>query len=90
MLKIKEKCNEIAELLELKNKMYGNSFQKTLKEYGKSIICIRIEDKLNRLKEIIMNNANAECTDEKMNDTLKDLAGYAVLALSCLEDENGR
>ena len=49
------KCNQLRELLTEKNKMYGNSFFKTLDEYGNVLICVRIEDKLTRLKQIILN-----------------------------------
>ena len=54
--KINTKCNQLRDLLLEKNKMYGNSFFKTLDEYGNVLICVRIEDKLNRLKQIILNS----------------------------------
>ena len=46
------KCNQLRELLTEKNKMYGNSFFKTLDEYGNVLICVRIEDKLNNTEKI--------------------------------------
>lgn len=77
---ITKSCDEIKELLITKNKMYGNSFFKTLNEYGNSLICVRIEDKLNRLKQIILKGKKDERTDERLIDTIKDLAGYAILS----------
>ena len=78
--KITEECENLRELLISKNKMYGNSFFNTLEEYGNSLICIRIEDKLNRLKQIILNGKKDMKTDERLIDTITDLAGYAILS----------
>lgn len=74
------KCNKLRDLLLEKNKMYGNSFFKTLDEYGNILICIRLEDKLNRLKQIILHGGRDDQTDERLIDTLMDLAGYAILS----------
>lgn len=73
-------CDEIKELLIEKNKMYGNSFFKTLHEYGYILICVRLEDKLNRLKQIILKGIKDDKTDERLIDTITDLAGYAILS----------
>lgn len=78
--KISKECDNLKELLIAKNKMYGNSFFKTLDEYGNVLICVRIEDKLNRLKQIILNGEQDGETDERLIDTITDLAGYAVLS----------
>lgn len=77
--KIIKSCDELKKLLIDKNKMYGNSFYETLHEYGNSLVCVRIEDKLNRLKQIILKGKNDEKTDERIIDTAMDLAGYAIL-----------
>ena len=77
---IVEICDELKSFLIEKNKMYGNSFFKTLNEYGDFLICVRIEDKLNRLKQIILKGQNDEKTDERIIDTIMDLAGYAILS----------
>lgn len=79
---IDQVCSEISDLLHTKNKMYGDSFKKTLQEYGNIIICVRLDDKLNRLKQIILKGLDDSNTDEKMIDTLRDMAGYAILALA--------
>lgn len=78
--KIIEECDKLKDLLIAKNKMYGNSFFKTLDEYGDILICIRLDDKLNRLKQIILNGVRDDQTDERLIDTLMDLAGYAILS----------
>lgn len=79
-------CQKVAETLELKNKMYGDSFKKTYDEYGKTIFCIRLEDKINRLKQMILKRLDGSKTDESIEDTLLDIAGYAILSISVLED----
>lgn len=78
--KIIKACDELKKLLIEKNKMYGNSFYETLHEYGNSLVCVRIEDKLNRLKQIILKGQKDEQTDERVIDTAMDLAGYAILS----------
>lgn len=83
---IETECKGLQELLQQKNKMYGNSFFKTLDEYGKVLICVRLEDKLNRLKQIIFNGEKNK-TDESLIDTLRDLAGYAILSEIYFKEE---
>ena len=63
---------------------------KSFEEYGLTMPCIRLEDKLNRLKSL--NKRKENCVkDESLIDTLLDLANYAVLTvieLEGLSDEN--
>lgn len=72
-------CSELTDLYERKNHDYGDSFGKSFKEYGMTMPCIRLEDKLNRLKSLTKNNA--QVTDESIDDTLMDLANYAIMTL---------
>ena len=71
---------EIGELVEKKDKDYNSAFSKTLKEYGNVAYFLRIDDKLNRLKNLMFNNTNAE-VNESVEDTLKDIVGYTLLML---------
>lgn len=80
-------CERIAELLTQKNEKYGNSFEKTADEYGSSVILLRLDDKLNRLKTLLRANDTAINTDESVLDTLTDLAGYAILAKIYLQNK---
>ena len=80
--------NEMFNLYEIKNKNYGDSFSKQFQEYGLTSVCIRLEDKLNRLKSLNKqileaNNgiADVNVDDESIKDTLIDLANYSVLAI---------
>ncbi len=83
---IVSKCEKIKSTLVEKNKMYGNSFFNTLEEYGNCLICVRLEDKLNRLKQIIVKGLSDTESDEKLIDTLTDIAGYSILSLVYLEN----
>ena len=73
-------AKEIAELVEKKDKDYNSAFSKTLKEYGNVAYFLRIDDKLNRLKNLMLNNNNAK-VNESVEDTLKDIIGYTLLML---------
>ena len=73
-------ATEIAELVEKKDKDYNHAFSKTLKEYGNVAYFLRLDDKLNRLKNLMLNNNNAE-VNESVEDTLKDIVGYTLLML---------
>ena len=72
---------EMLELYKIKNKNYGNSFSKQFEEYGLTSVCIRLEDKLNRLKSLNKQGKDANVGDESIKDTLIDTAVYAVLAI---------
>ena len=84
--KHKEICNRLNTLYEAKNKDYGDSFGKSYKEYGLTMSCIRLEDKLNRLKSLNSNKC-AKVQNESIEDTLMDLANYAIMTLIELEGE---
>ena len=73
--------NEMFDLYEIKNKNYGDSFSKQFQEYGLTSVCIRLEDKLNRLKSLNRQGDNANIDDESLRDTLIDLANYSVLSI---------
>lgn len=81
-----EICRGLNTIYKAKNKDYGDSFGKSYKEYGLTMACIRLEDKLNRLKSL-NKNGQAEVKDESIEDTLKDLANYAIMTV--IEMKNG-
>lgn len=76
---------EMKDLYELKNKNYGNSFSLSCEEYGLTMVCIRLEDKLRRLKSLNKQGENANTDDESIRDTLIDLANYSVMAIMELD-----
>ena len=78
-------CDSLNDLYKKKNQDYGDSFSKSYKEYGLTMSLIRLEDKLNRLKSL-NKNGNAQVKDESIQDTLMDLANYAIMTLIELMD----
>lgn len=72
-------CEELNEIYARKNHDYGDSFGKGYAEYGMVMAVIRLEDKLNRLKSLI--KAESLVKDESTNDTLMDLANYAIMTV---------
>ena len=78
--------NEIRQLHNRKNADYGDSFDKTLDEFGLVASATRMSDKFNRFKSLIKNPARVE--DEKIEDTLIDLASYAIMTIKWMR-QNG-
>lgn len=72
-------CEELTETYRKKNHDYGDSFHKSYKEWGLTMAAIRLEDKLNRFKNLARNGA--EVTDESLRDTLMDMANYAIMTV---------
>ena len=73
-------CKELNSLYEAKNHDYGDSFSKVRNELGNVAILVRLSDKLERLKMLLMG-AEQRVDDESIDDTLMDLSGYAVMEL---------
>jgi hypothetical protein len=67
--------SEIADMLIKKNADYGYS---NLTKHGMTGIIVRLSDKLARLENLQHKKGQVEETTE---DTLKDIAGYAINAL---------
>lgn len=80
-------CNELTSLYRRKNADYGDSFGKSYKEYGMAMPCIRLEDKLNRLKSL--TRKEAQVADESVEDTLSDLANYAIMTIIEMRMKSG-
>ena len=75
----KSLCQKMTEMYEAKNADYGDSFAKLRNEYPEAI-CIRLQDKLNRLKTLITGH-QMQVKDESIEDTLLDIANYAIMEL---------
>jgi len=73
-------CKELTSMYEKKNADYGDSFSELRKEFPESIT-YRLTDKLNRLKSLYKKSDSPKVTDESVEDTLKDIANYAILEL---------
>ena len=82
-----EIADEVVQLLIQKNHDYGDSFSKLYQEYGDISTAIRLSDKIERFKKLITTEQKVK--DESIDDTLKDLIGYSILAL-IEREKNGR
>lgn len=83
---------DVISLVQKKNLDYGNSFEELFRKYGMISLIIRFHDKINRLENLCLRG-RAE-VGESVEDTLRDIAGYALLALAIAEkdkiiEENG-
>ena len=74
--KVKEICNNIANMLIAKNKSYGDAALSPIRVFSKldstQQILVRIDDKLSRIAK-----GTGEIT--KQEDTILDLIGYLIL-----------
>lgn len=78
-MEFKEVTEWMNNVYERKNADYGDSFSKTFEEFGLTSSAIRINDKTERFKKLIKQEAQVQ--DESIKDTLLDIANYAVLTL---------
>lgn len=76
-----ELCTEMHALYTRKNADYGDSFARLRKRYP-NFVCMRLFDKLNRLDTIIQPGYECKVSDEKIEDTLMDIANYAIMELT--------
>lgn len=74
----KEICGYMADTYEKKNHDYGNSFVELRKQFPNAVL-VRLFDKYMRLKTL-MTGEQAQ-VDESIDDTLIDLANYAIMEL---------
>lgn len=82
--------DEMKELHAKKDKDYGSAFHKSFEEFGVTAGVVRLNDKMERAKNLV-KNGKAEVKDESLMDTLKDLASYAVMLYVELKNkDNGK
>lgn len=76
-------CDSIRDMLLEKNRKYGNSALDPVRVFSKADtveqIRVRMDDKLSRIR-------NRQ--DDEDEDVYRDLAGYLILLLVAMEDQN--
>ena len=72
-----EICDKLNRTYRAKNHDYGDSFAQ-LRQRLPNAILTRLFDKYLRL-ETLLNGATQQVTDESINDTLLDMANYAIM-----------
>ena len=84
--KIQKQCDLLADLLKRKNADYGDSFSEAPyllpKLTANACAYIRLSDKFHRLRTLLNLEEQDRQTDESLEDTLRDVAGYCVLLLA--------
>lgn len=74
-------CKDLHNLYVTKNSDYGNSVSDTFDKFGIDAFLVRMYDKLNRLYSLTRTDTKQMVSDEKIEDTLLDLANYAILTI---------
>ena len=68
-----------------KNHDYGNSFDKSLDQFGIVASVVRMGDKMNRIESL--STKDAQVHDESIRDTLLDLANYAIMTVMWMDNQ---
>ena len=77
-------CELLTDVYTRKNHDYGDSFHESFVEEGMAMVRIRLGDKFNRLKTLT-RLGKGEVQDESIEDTLLDLANYAIMTVMEME-----
>lgn len=83
----KQLLDDIHDMYIRKNYDYGDSFGKSIDEWGYISAIVRMSDKWNRLTEIF-KDGEVQVSDETVEDTLLDLANYALMTVMKLREDN--
>lgn len=78
-------ANQMVDTYKRKNADYGDSFNESIDRYGSVAAHVRISDKINRLRSLVVRKQNAQVKDESIADTFLDLACYAIMRLVYIE-----
>lgn len=73
-------CQKLNQIYKAKNHDYGDSFGDTYKKLGIISAVTRLSDKMNRLMSLAVSH-DVQVKDEKIEDTLLDMANYAIMTL---------
>lgn len=80
-------ANQLIDTQKRKNADYGSSFDQTLDEFGLVASATRMSDKFNRFKSLMRCGSSARVEDEKIEDTLMDLAAYAIMTVEWIKKQ---
>lgn len=74
-------ADKLNEIYRAKNTDYDDSFAKGIDSMGYASAIVRMEDKFNRIKSLLLKGTEAK-VDESVEDTLLDLANYSLMLLT--------
>lgn len=72
-------CQQLNNMYKIKNADYGDSFNILADKFGETALLIRLNDKILRLETLLKQEAKV--TTESFEDTLLDLANYAIMGV---------
>lgn len=87
--RVPELLDELNRTYWQKNTAYGDSFHRTVRQYGLIAALARIADKFHRAEHLILA-PGTDINDESLRDTLMDLAGYAIMTAAELEGNDAQ
>ncbi len=76
---------DLRDLYDRKNRDYKDSFKRSLDKRGLIAYVVRAEDKFERIDNLLENQAQVK--DEAIEDTIRDLANYSIMAVMWLESK---
>lgn len=77
----KKLCKDMHTLYERKNADYGDSFSQMRHRYPQ-VIGMKLWEKVNRLCNLLDHPQSQQVHDEAVEDTLMDIANYAMMELT--------
>ncbi len=80
---------QMLDLYKKKNADYGDSVADTYNKFGLDAFLVRMYDKINRVTTL-NHKKDQQVVDEKIEDTLLDLANYSILAIIELRNEKAK
>lgn len=84
----KELSDKLNTIYRAKNTDYDDSFAKGIDSMGYITAITRMDDKLNRIKSLLVTHNGESKVDESVQDTLLDLANYTIMLLTEYEIRN--
>lgn len=78
---IEREAKVLVDTLKRKNKDYGNSFSELFNDIGMPYAYMHMAEKLMRVKSLMDIDSNPQ-VNESIEDSIRDLAGYALLTLA--------
>ena len=76
----KELAKQMSDTFAKKRADYGQTTTETYDKFGPVSMLTRMHDKMGRLDNLLLTG-NLNCQDEKVEDTLLDLANYALITI---------
>ena len=77
-------AKDICDLHRKKNSDYGDAAYESYKEFGITSYVIRLGDKYRRLQSLTSPGKEQQVKSESIQDTLMDLAAYAIMAIEAI------